>query len=206
MKQFSAVIFDMDGVLIDSEPLHAQAWDKLFAELGLAGQHGMDYPRYIGISDQVFLRDFLHQHKRHDSPAELHARKLHHLVHLIRAQRPIFPDLHTLVPALAERYRLAVASSSNQSIIDVVLEIAGFRSYFLVTVGGDAVHQHKPDPAVYNLAVQKLGLPAERCCAIEDSTAGITAAQAAGIFAIGLGQTGGDHFARDFADVRRLLL
>lgn len=213
MNRFTAVIFDMDGILIDSEPLHAQAWDKLFAELGLAGTHGMQYRNYVGVSDQVFLHDFIHKHQRREPPAELLARKLHHLLHLIRKKRPIFPALPELIPALAQRYRLAVASSSSQSVIDVVLDVAGFRSYFPVTVGGDAVDQHKPDPAIYNLAVRKLGVPAAQCCAIEDSPPGITAAKAAGVTAIGITTSlppeqlsGADHIARDFAALRQLLL
>ncbi|MEI6084516.1 MAG: HAD family phosphatase [Verrucomicrobiota bacterium] len=206
MNQFAAVIFDLDGVLIDSEPLHAQAWEKLFTELGLVDAHGMDFRSYIGVSDQVFLRDFLDKHPQPATPTALNARKRHHLLNLVREKRPIFPELHELIPALAQRYRLAVASSSNQSVIDVVLTVAGFRQHFSVTVGGDAVHDHKPDPAVYNLAVQKLGVSAAQCCAIEDSTAGITAAQAAGITVIGYQQTGADHFVHNFTEVRQLLL
>ena len=210
---FRAVIFDMDGVLIDSEPLHAQAWEALFADLGHAHDHGMVYRDYIGIADTVFLRDFLTKHHRPESPAELHSRKLQHLYRLIRHHRPIYAELHELVPALAQQYRLAVASSSNQEVIDVVLEVAGLTQYFPTTVGGDAVQHHKPDPEVYFTTARKLGLLPDQCCAIEDSPAGIQAAKTAGLTVIGLttGQTvaqlrHADHVAQNFAEVRRLLL
>ena len=210
---FRAIIFDMDGVLIDSEPLHAQAWEALFADLGLAHNHGMTYRDYIGVADAVFLRDFLAKHYRVESPAELHSRKLQHLYRLIRLHRPIYQELHELVPALAERYRLAIASSSNQEVIDVVLDVAGLTQYFPVTVGGDAVRKHKPDPEVYLAATRKLGLAPGQCCAIEDSPTGIQSAKTAGLTVIGLttGQTAtqlrqADHIAKNFADVRRLLL
>ena len=213
MEKFAAIIFDMDGVLIDSEPLHAQAWQALFADIGHAHDHGMTYRDYIGITDTVFLRDFLEKHQRSESPAELHSRKLQHLFRLIRQHRPIYQELHELVPALAQRYQLAVASSSNQEVIDVVLEVAGLTQYFQVTVGGDAVRQHKPDPEVYLTATSKLGLLPGQCCAIEDSPAGIQAAKTAGLTVIGLttGQTAAqlghaDHIAHDFSDVRKLLI
>lgn len=213
MKSPAAIIFDMDGVLIDSEPLHNLAWEKLFADLGLAGRHGMDYRHYIGVSDTVFLRDFLQKHHLAYVPAELHARKQHHLLNLVREHRGQFPELRDLIPALTQRYRLAVASSSRQQVIDVVLEVTGLRAYFPITVGGDAVHHHKPDPAVYNLALSKLALPGSECVAIEDSPTGIAAAKAAGLQVIGLVTslpaarlTGADHVAANFAEIRRLLL
>jgi len=212
-KHFAAIIFDMDGVLIDSEPLHAQAWEALFADLGLAPTHGMKYRDYIGIADSVFLRDFLAKHPRPETPAELHYRKLQHLYRLIRQHRPIDPQLPHLIPALAQRYPLAVASSSNQEVINVVLAVAGLTQYFQVTVGGDAVQHHKPDPEVYLTAARNLGCPPGDCCAIEDSPTGIAAAKAAGMTVIGLttSQTAAqlrqaDHIAQNFADVRRLLL
>jgi len=211
--RFQAVIFDLDGVLIDSEPLHAQAWEALFADLGLARTHGMIYRDYLGIADRIFLRDFLAKHPRPESPAELHARKLQHLYRLIRHHRPIDRHLPELIPALARRYPLAIASSSRQEVINVVLEVAGLTQYFKVTVGGDAVQHFKPDPEVYLTAARRLGLPPGNCCAIEDSPPGVTAAKAAGLTVIGLttGQTAAqlrqaDYIAHDFADVRRLLL
>jgi len=213
MNRFAAVIFDMDGVLIDSEPLHAQAWKAMFADLGRAYNQGVNYRDYIGVSDMVFLREFLAKNPLPHTPKELHSRKLQHLYRLIREHRPIYHELHDLVPALAQRYALAVASSSNQEVIDVVLEVAGLTNCFKVTVGGNAVEHHKPHPDVYLLAAKNLGIPAAQCCAIEDSPVGIAAAKTAGMTAIGITTglppeklTGADHIARNFADVRRLLL
>ena len=213
MKEFSAIIFDMDGVLIDSEPYHAQAWQALFADLGHAHDHGMIYRDYIGIADAVFLRDFLAKHDCPELPAELHSRKLQHFYRLIRHYRPIYRELHDLVPALAQKYRLAVASSSNQEVIDVVLDVAGLTPYFKVTIGGDAVQHHKPDPEIYLAVTKKLGLAPGQCCAIEDTPAGITAAKAAGLTAIGLATSlsadklqSADLVAANFIEVRRYLL
>ena len=212
-KHFAAIIFDMDGVLIDSEPLHIEAWETLFAELGHAQDHGINCRGYVGVADAVLLRDFLANHPRPESPTALHSRKLQHLNRLIRQHRPIYRELRELIPALAQQYRLAVASSSNQIVIDVVLDVAGLTKYFPVTVGGDAVQHLKPDPEVYLTAACRLGLPPGNCCAIEDSPTGIAAAKAAGLTVIGLttGQTPAqlrqaDHIAADFTAIRRLLL
>ena len=211
--RFAAIIFDLDGVLIDSEPLHAQAWDALFADLGLARTHGMNYQNYIGIADSVFLRDFLAKHPRPEAPAELHYRKLQHLYRLIRQHRPIDRQLADFIPTLARHYPLAIASSSRQEVINVVLEVAGLTQYFKVTVGGDAVQHLKPDPEVYLTAAGRLGVPPGQCCAIEDSPPGITAAKRAGLTVIGLttGQTAAqlhqaDQLAADFTAIRKLLL
>jgi HAD superfamily hydrolase (TIGR01509 family) len=213
MSTFTAIIFDMDGVLIDSEPLHRRAWEILFAELGLPHEHGMEFGNYVGVSDHVFLERLRAKFHLRQSHAELHARKLHHLDGLIREYRPIDPELRTLVPALARRYTLAVATSSNQSVIDVVLEVAGLTSYFKATVGGDAVQQHKPNPEVYLAAARKIAHPPATCCAIEDSAVGIQAAKSAGMSAIGLTTSltpaqlhQADFIAHNFIDVRQLLL
>jgi HAD superfamily hydrolase (TIGR01509 family) len=212
-KRFAAIIFDMDGVLIDSEPLHAQAWEALFADIGLARTHGMNYRNYIGIADSIFLRDFLAKHHRPESPAELHHQKLQHLYRLIRQHRPIDPQLPELIPALARHYPLAIASSSRQEVINVVLEVAGLTQYFKVTIGGDAVQQLKPHPEVYLTAARRLGLPPGNCCAIEDSPPGIAAAKAAGMTVIGIttGQTAAqlhqaDHIVADFTAIRQFFL
>ncbi len=212
-QSFAGIIFDMDGVIIDSEPLHVEAWETLFAELGHAQDHGINCRGYVGVADAVLLRDFLTNHPQSEPPSALHSRKLQYLNRLIRQHRPIYQELYELVPSLAQKYQLAVASSSNQIVIDVVLDVAGLTQYFPVTVGGDAVQNHKPDPEVYLTATRKLGLAPGQCCAIEDSPAGIAAAKAAGLTAIGLTTSlpaeqlhQADYIAQNHTEIRRLLL
>src|SRR5437867_2468288 len=127
MKPFSAVIFDMDGVIVDSEPLHQQAFETLFEELGKKHDHGIVFHEYYGRSDKILLKDFIERHKL---PLELEAltqRKLKYFLQYLRERRPVFKELHQLLPELSARYKLGVASSSSHRVIDVVMEISGLR-------------------------------------------------------------------------------
>jgi HAD superfamily hydrolase (TIGR01549 family) len=213
MKNFSAIIFDMDGVLVNSEPVHDRAWRALFTELNLAHNHGIVFADYIGRSDRMLLRDLIERHKLTYSTDELIQRKLRHLLKMLRDHRIEFQDLNKILPVLASRYKLAVATSAPHVAIDVVMEVTGFRHYFQTLVSRDDVAAGKPDPGVYLLAAKRLGVAAADCCAIEDSPAGIEAAKAAGMTCIALvtslpvaklGQA--DRVVRNHAELRELLL
>ena len=213
MKKFSAIIFDMDGVLVDSEPLHDKAWKTLFAELDIAHNHGVVFADYIGRSDRVLLRDLIARHQLPHGDDELIQRKLRHLLRLLREHRIEFSKLHDLLPALARRYKLAVATSAPHAAIDVVMEVTGFRPHFQTLVSRDDVHAGKPDPGVYLLAARRLGVAPSECCAIEDSPAGIEAAKAAGMTCIAMATSlptsklsRADHIFHDHAELRPHLL
>src|SRR5688572_5694910 len=110
MKQYKAIIFDMDGVIIDSEPLHELAYVELFNELGYGQNHGINFDDYLGRTDKALIEDFVARHK----PATLTVEKLSDLkrdrfLNIMRRQEPIFEDLPQLVERLAKKYRLAVA-------------------------------------------------------------------------------------------------
>ena len=213
MKQFAAIIFDLDGVLVDSEPLHNKAWDTLFEELGLKASLRIDPADYIGYSDRYFLAEVLKKHSVPFTPEDLGQRKLDYLLCYLREHRPVFTELHTLVPELAARYALAVASSSSHRVIDAVMDISGLRPHFQAIVGGEDIRRLKPDPEIYFTAARKLALRPSQCCAIEDSPVGIQAAKMAGMGCIGLTSTlppeqlqQADFIARDFGEVRAILL
>ncbi len=186
MKHFSAIIFDMDGVLVDSEPVHDCAWQALFAELNLAHNHGIVFADYIGRSDRVLLRDLIARHQLTHSIDDLIQRKLHHLLKLLRAHRIEFRELHDLLPALAKHYKLGIATSAPRIAIDVVMEVTGLRPHFQAIVGREDVQHAKPQPEVYLTAAARLGISPADCCAIEDTPVGIEAAKAAGMTVIGL--------------------
>ncbi len=213
MKQFAAVIFDMDGVIVDSEGLHVKACQTLIAEVGLQNNLKLKLADYYGVSDKVFLRDLIQKHNLPHELEELNERKLNLLLQYLRDTRPVFRELHELVPELARHYPLAIASLSSHRMIDVVLEVSGLRPHFQVIVGAEDIRHPKPDPEIYFRAATKLKVKPSTCCVIEDSPVGVQAAKMAGMTCIGLttGQPAeklkrADFIAKDHADLRGRLL
>ncbi len=213
MKRFCAIVFDMDGVIVDSEPLHQKAFEALFEELGRKHDHGIVFHEYYGRSDKVLLKDFIEKHKVPFELEDLTQRKLKYFVHYLREHRPVFKELHSLVPELARHYKLAIASSNFRSVIDVVMDISGLRPHFNVIVGYEDIRFTKPDPEIYFTAAKRLGVRPSQCCVIEDAVPGVQAAKMAGMTCIGLTSSlppeklqQADFIARDYADVRKFLL
>ncbi len=213
MKTFQAVIFDMDGVLVNSEPLHDKAWTLLFAELGHAHDHGIVFTDYVGRSDRVLLRDLIARHRLPHTTDELIQRKLRHLLKLLREHHIEFDGLRDLLPSLARRYKLGLATSAPHVAVDVVMEVTGLRSYFQAIVGREDVAAAKPDPAVYLTAARRLGVAPSLCCAIEDTAVGIESAAAAGMTVIGLTTSlpaeklcRADHIVHNHHELCRFLL
>jgi HAD superfamily hydrolase (TIGR01509 family) len=213
VKKFSAIIFDMDGVIVDSEPLHQQAFEDLFAELGRKHDHGIVFHEYYGRSDGALLRDFIGKHQLPHELEDLTARKLKYFLGYLRERRPVFKELHVLVPELARRYKLGVATSSSHHVADVVMEISGLGPHFNLIVAREDVRFPKPDPEIYFMTARKLGVRPSTCCVIEDSIHGIQAAKMAGMTCIGLTSSlppeklhRADLIARNYDDVRRMLL
>jgi HAD superfamily hydrolase (TIGR01509 family) len=213
VTRFSAILFDMDGVIVDSEPLHQKAFEALFQELGRKHDHGIVFQEYYGRSDGALLRDFIQRHKLPDELEDLSARKLKYFLGYLRERRPVFQELQVLVPELARRYQLAIATSSSHHVADVVMEISGLGPHFKLVVAREDVRFPKPDPEIYFTTARKLGVRPSACCVIEDSTHGIQAAKMAGMTCIGLTSSlqpdklsRADHIAQNYEDVRKLLL
>ncbi len=213
MLSFSAVIFDMDGVIVDSEPLHERAFREVFAELGYGDRHGIHFPDYYGRSDRALWLDFIERHQPSQPLATLTRLKEDRLLALLEAEEPIFPDVPALVDALAARTQLAVASGSTHAVIRTVLAMRDLRRHFPVAVSSQDVARGKPDPDIFILAAQKLGVEPGRCVVIEDSAMGIAAAKAAGMRVIGITNSlppeqlrQADAVVSGYAEIGRLLL
>lgn len=213
MKRYDAIIFDMDGVIVDSEPWHERAFREIFHELGYGERHGMDFRAYLGRSDRALWLDFIEKHQPPQPLEALLAAKQNRLIQLLRREQPIFPGLPELVEALAARYLLAVASGSNHPVIDEVLAMRQLRRFFSVVASTQDVGKSKPAPDVFLHAARLLGVPPAGCCVIEDSAAGVTAARAAGMDVIALTHSlpreqlaGATHLVDTFAEIQRLLL
>ncbi len=182
-----AIVFDMDGVLVDSEPLHELAFREIFAEMGFPdGRHGVDFPDYYGKSDRALWVDFIARHRPPQPLEELLAWKQRHFLELLRARQPIFPSIPGLVERLADRYPLALASGSNHAVIDEVLLMHGLRRFFSAVVSVQDVARPKPHPDVFLRAAECLALPPGDCVVIEDSAAGTQAGKDAGMQVIAI--------------------
>jgi HAD superfamily hydrolase (TIGR01509 family) len=178
-----AVVFDMDGVLIESEEIWDAIREAYVRERG--GRYDAEVQRaMMGMSSTEWSR-FLHETAGvPDEPAAINAEVVRRMLEAYREHLPLIPGAVDAVKRLAERYPLAVASSSNRPLIDAVLEVAGLAPYFAATVSSEEVPRGKPAPDVYLEAARRLGVAAERCAAVEDSHGGIRAAKAAGMFVI----------------------
>lgn len=173
-----AVIFDLDGVLIDSEPSWNAAKETLVEETG--GRWRDDAPTVMmGMSSPewaAYLRDELGVPMDIDA---ISADVVHRMMDGYRRELPLLPGANEAVHALAARWPLGLASSSNREVIDLVLELAGLESSFRVAISSEEVERGKPAPDVYLAAAGALGADPERCVAAEDSSNGIRAATAA---------------------------
>jgi HAD superfamily hydrolase (TIGR01509 family) len=199
-----AVIFDLDGVLMDSEQRWNEAKRALVQEAGgrwrddaATAMMGMSSPEW-----SAYLRDELGV----ALPAgAINREVVRRMREGYRRELPLLPGAGEAVRALAGRWPLGLASSSNREIIDLALELAGFGDAFAVTVSSEEVEHGKPAPDVYLEAAARLGAAPVRCVAIEDSANGLRAAAAAGMAVIAVPNPhyppGGDALALAAATV-----
>ena len=215
MPRFSAIIFDMDGVIVDSEPVHERAFRDIFAELGHGTTHGVHFPDYYGKSDVTLWRDFVARHRPPRPLDELVAWKQRRFLEILGESEPIFDTLPGLVVGLAARFKLAVASGSPHVVIDAVLGLEDLRRHFGAVVSVQDVARGKPAPDVFLEAARRLGVAPASCCVIEDSIAGVQGARAAGMGVIGITtsfprptllEAGAHHVVANHAEIAALLL
>lgn len=183
-----AVIFDMDGVIVDSEPRHERAFVEVVHELGYENL-GLKFADYIGRSDKELWIDFVAKHRPKQSLDELLAMKRCRVIEIIRREQPLFDGLVPLVRKLAKCYRLAVASGSERLVIEEVLNLESLHRFFPVVVSGSEVLRGKPAPDIFLRTAELLGVLPKDCCVIEDSKPGVAAAQAAGMQVIAITNT-----------------
>jgi HAD superfamily hydrolase (TIGR01509 family) len=173
------VVFDMDGVIVDTEPVWEQVRRAYVAEAGGVWQPDSQR-RLMGMSTPEWASYLSDELGVHRDPATVADEVVARMAARYRESLPLLPGAVDAVHRMAGRFRLGLASSSPRRLIDQVLASAGLGRVFAATVSTEEVAAGKPAPDVYLVAAQRLGLPADRCAAVEDSTNGLRAASAAG--------------------------
>jgi HAD superfamily hydrolase (TIGR01509 family) len=179
------VVFDLDGVLIDSERAWADAREQLARETGGTWPAGTQ-ERMMGMSPPEWSQLMRDELGVPLEPADISKAVVERLKRRYRDRLPLLPHARDAVERLAAHWPLAVASSSNRPLIDLVLELAGLAAYFMATVSSEEVPRGKPAPDVYLEAARRLRVDPAGCAAVEDSTNGILAASAAGMHVIAI--------------------
>jgi HAD superfamily hydrolase (TIGR01509 family) len=175
-----AVVFDLDGVIVDSEHVWDEVREELARERG-GRWHERAQADMMGMSAPEWSRYMHDVIGLTESPKEIDELVVGRLLARYAEALPLIDGAVEAVRRLAETFRLALASSSNRPVIASVLANAGLAASFEVTVSSEEVARGKPAPDVFLEAARRLGVPPERCAAIEDSANGLRAAHAAGM-------------------------
>jgi len=181
MTRYDAVLFDFDGVLVDSEPVHYECWTEILQPFGIT----LDWQTYckncIGIADRAMISFLCSQSDKPVDIETLYAEypRKKEMFRERMGRIGISAEIRELVNELSENYKLAVVTSSNIREVGFLLETAGLKPLLGAIVHGGEVERHKPAPDPYRLAMERLG--AARGIAVEDSGPGIASAKAAGL-------------------------
>lgn len=189
-----AVVFDMDGLLVDSEPLWQQARIAAFGAERLRWTDA-DQREVMGSSTQAWARQIQTKLDDGTPTEEIIERVLDELVALYRRQVPLMPGANEILTLLRGRYPLGLASGSPYRLIHAALESAGWDGIFDPMLSTDDMPRGKPAPDIYLAITARMGVPVERTAVIEDSTNGILSGVAAGVKVIAVPAR--DHPASD---------
>jgi HAD superfamily hydrolase (TIGR01509 family) len=175
-----AVVFDLDGLLLDTEQLWDEVREELARERG-GRWHERAQREMMGMSSPEWARYMHDVIGLAESPAEINAEVVRRMEARYRERLPLIDGAVEAVERLAALWPLGIASSSNRELIDLVLELGGLERFFSASVSSEEVARGKPAPNVYLEAARRLGVAPEQCAAIEDSHNGIRSAKAAGM-------------------------
>ena len=181
---FEAVIFDLDGVIVDSEPLHHRAIRETFAPHGIR-IFDEELQAYMGVPSRIVIQDLAELHDLDVGISALSEEHKSHLRTLYAESIPISGALELLEAVNASDLKLGLASSTDRDLIEVVLERLALNGFFNAVVSGEEVEHPKPMPDIYLEAARRLECEPRGCTAVEDSQAGVQSAKGAGMRCIG---------------------
>lgn len=182
-----ALIFDMDGTLVDSERVHYRAWQRTLSAHRVETPGYLQFAAYVGASDEQMAVDFIETCRLDAGVAELIGQK-RSAYHELVPEIELLPGVREVIDRFSGRCRLAVASSSPSAEIIDILSFHGLRDSFEPVVGGDMAAAKKPRPDIYLKALDLLDLHPGDCIAFEDSESGVRAAKSAGLYTVAIPQ------------------
>lgn len=209
MSILQALIFDFDGIIANTEPLHYAGLNQTLKEIGIALTEADYYANYLGYDDRgCILAALTANHRPGDAATveRLMKRKAEAYLESVKHHQVIFPGVPEFVHHAARTYPLAIASGALRHEIEYILETAGLRAAFLHIVSAEDVTRGKPDPQPFLLALkalreQKAGLTPASCLVIEDSLPGIRGARAAGMKVLAVTNT---HTVQDLHEAHAI--
>lgn len=191
MAQSLAVIFDMDGVLVDSYRPHWESWQRMAAEVGRALSEAKFVQTFGRTSREIIAEHWGHGALSESEITEFDRRKEALYREIVADNFPAMDGAAELIRSLhAAGFQLAVGSSGPPKNVALAIDRLGVASLFQTLVTGADISRGKPDPQVFLIAAERLGVPPARCAVIEDAPVGIAAANAAGMASIALVSTG----------------
>ncbi len=196
------VIFDMDGVLVDSYRAHLESWQRMAAEHGRWVTED-EFARHFGRTSREIIAGWQGGRLCDDAEvARLDERKEALFREILAAHFPVMPGAAELLEQLhAAGFGIGLGSSGPPENVAAVMRSLGKRHLFGAVITGADVTRGKPDPQVFLMAAERLGIPPVRCAVVEDAPPGIVAAKAAGMVAVGMVSTGRTRAVLAEADV-----
>lgn len=213
LKSPTALIFDMDGVLVDSEPLHKRAKERAFEEFGIVLPESV-YDSYKGRPDATMMPEVLTARGWAPDKIQKLARRKDEVFDEIKHELAAVPGAVDFVLWAETRYKIALATSASPRNRETAFAVLGIGDRFHAMIDSTGHTRPKPDPEVFLLAMQQLNVKADECWIIEDSVNGLRAAKAAGSLAIAITTTfdretlsaaGADFVVDSFPEVREML-
>lgn len=188
MNDFEGIVFDMDGLMVDSEPLQLKAVNRALESTGIVVNE-TDFMDMVGLKSIENFRFLKDKYRLEEGPEIFEARKNSAYHGIIQRELKPMPGLFQAIDSCKKGgLALAIASSSRKADIDVVLKILGLyhSDTFSIVVSGDQVEKGKPDPGIFLKAAELLGRDPSRLIVLEDTNYGVTAAKAAGMYCIAI--------------------
>lgn len=195
---FKAIVFDFDGIITDTEPVHMDAWQGVLEPLGVTIDEDEFRTQYTGLNDRDFLDAVGKNHKHHfadTDKASLIEQKSIATIELLQKEIPLLPGVSDFIESARKDLLLAICSGANRSEIEFILKHLKWTGYFNPIVASDSVKRGKPDPEGYIRAYEGLiergdgPILSDEVVAIEDSPKGIAAAKAAGLRCLAVGNS-----------------